>query len=171
VEGGAVPDEAGAGDGVVRVVAGDELVDGDAGEFLVGAPFVVRGEHEVEVECAEEGENLAAVGGVDSDEYLVEKDQAWGVGDGFVVGCDGGEEGKVEGDGFLSAGEGAVEFLGQQVPVGAASAVEFDDELVTGGVVEDVGELFFPGGGDVLGFGFLRCGRGRRCGGLLGLRR
>src|SRR5262249_49302262 len=135
--------------------AGDELVDGDAAEFAVCAPFVVGGEGQVEFEGGEQFEDLAAVVAVDADEHLVEQDQPGGLGHGLVVGGDGGEQGQVQGDCLLAAGECAVQFLGEQLPVRTSAPVHFDDELVPGGVVEDLGELLLPACCDVGGPGLL----------------
>ena len=41
----AVPDETGSGHGIVAVIAGEELVDGDAVEFGVRAPLGIGREH------------------------------------------------------------------------------------------------------------------------------
>src|SRR5215469_18850334 len=61
----------------------------------------------------------------------------------------------MQGNGFLAAGQGTVQFPGQELPARAVRAVYFVYELVPGGVVEDLGQLLFPARRGVVGLGLL----------------
>jgi hypothetical protein len=99
----AVPGKAGRGDRIVAIAAGDELVNADAAQFGVGAPLVVGGEHEIEVERGQQREHLAAVAGVHPHEHLVEQDDPWRLRHRLVVRGHRGEQRLMQDDGLLAA--------------------------------------------------------------------
>src|SRR5690348_5145403 len=99
---------------------------------------MVRGEHEVQVERAQQREHLAAIAAVHADENLVEQNNAWCFWNGLVVRSHHGEQRQMQDNGFLTAGQGTVQFPGQELPALAVRAIYFDYELVLGGVVEDL---------------------------------